>query len=376
VETDYDSLGRPYRTTLPYATTAGQTNSSAPGTTTTYDALSRKLTVKDSETTQRTVTFAYNQNDTYRTLSPAPTGENTKRKQFEYDALGRLTSVCEVTSATGSGSCAQTSAVTGYWTTYTYDGMNRLLTVTQNAQSSGNQQTRTYAYDDLGRMTSETNPESGMTNYTFDTDATCGTSKGDLVKKIDAVGNTTCLAYDSLHRPTSVTYSGPYSSSTPNKYFVYDAATVNGVAMANVKSRMAEAYTATSSTGTKITDIGLSYSVRGEASDVYESTPHSGGYYHSSATYWANGALDTLGSNIATLPVFTYAPDGEGRISTVSASAGQNPVTGTTYSVASLPTLVTFGSSDSDSFTYDPATNRMTQYEFTVNSQSVVGALT
>jgi RHS repeat-associated protein len=111
-------------------------------------------------------------------------------------------------------------------------------------------------------------------------------------------------------------------------------------------------------------------------SDVYESTPHSGGYYHSSATYWANGALDTLGSNIATLPVFTYAPDGEGRISTVSASAGQNPVTGTTYSVASLPTLVTFGSSDNDSFTYDPATNRMTQYEFTVNSQSVVGALT
>jgi RHS repeat-associated protein len=376
VETDYDSLGRPSRTTLPYQATGGTTNSSAPGTATTYDALSRKLLVKDSETTPRTVTFAYNQNDTYRTLSPAPTGENTKRKQFEYDALGRLTSVCEITSATGSGACAQTSAATGYWTTYSYDLNNNLIGVTQNAQSSGSRQTRTYAYDDLGRMTSETNPESGTTTYTFDTDTTCGTSKGDLVKKIDAVGNTTCIAYDSLHRPTSVTYSGPYSSSTPNKYFVYDAATVNGVAMANVKARMAEAYTATTPTGTKITDIGISYSSRGEASDVYESTPHSGGYYHSSGTYWANGALDTLGSNIASLPVFTYAPDGEGRINTVSASAGQNPVTGTTYSVASLPTLVTFGSSDNDSFTYDPATNRMTQYEFTVNSQSVVGALT
>jgi RHS repeat-associated protein len=376
VETDYDNLGRPYRTTLPYAAMSGQTNSSAPGTATTYDALSRKLTVKDSEASPRTVTFAYNQNDTYRTLSPAPTGENTKRKQFEYDALGRLTSVCEVTSATGSGSCAQTSAVTGYWTTYTYDAMNRLLTVTQNAQSSGSRQTRTYVYDDLGRMTSETNPESGTTTYTFDTDSACGTSKGDRVKKVDAVGNTTCYAYDVLHRPTSLTYSGPYSSSTPNKYFVYDAATVNGVAMTNVKTRMAEAYTATTPTGTKITDIGISYSPRGEASDVYESTPHSGGYYHSSATYWANGALDTLGSNIATLPVFTYAPDGEGRINTVSASAGQNPVTGTMYSVASLPTQVTLGSSDSDSFTYDPSTNRMTQYKFTVNSQSVVGTLT
>jgi RHS repeat-associated protein len=114
---------------------------------------------------------------------------------------------------------------------------------------------------------------------------------------------------------------------------------------------------------------------------VYESTPHSGGYYHASATYWANGALDVLTakygtSSITGLPTFTYAPDGEGRINTVSASAGQNPVTGTTYNVASLATQVTLGSSDSDSFTYDPATNRMTKYTFTVNSQSVVGTLT
>ena len=381
VEMDYDSLGRPSRKTLPYATTAGLTNPSAPSTTTTYDALNRRSQVTDTEVSPRTVTFTYSQNDTYRTLGPAPAGENAKRKQFEYDALGRLTSVCEITNATGSGACNQTSAVTGYWTTYTYDLNNNLTAVTQNAQSSGSQQTRTYAYDELGRMTSETNPESGTTAYTYDTNTTCGTSKGDLVKKIDAVGNTTCIAYDSRHRPTSVTYSGPYSSSTPNKYFVYDAATVNGVAMANVKSRLAEAYTATSSTGTKITDIGLSYSARGEASDVYESTPNSGNYNHTSATYWANGALDILTaqhgtSSITGLPTITYTPDGEGRINTVSASAGQNPVTGTTYSVASLATQVTLGSSDSDSFTYDPNTNRMTQYEFTVNSQSVVGKLT
>ncbi|MGB8524846.1 MAG: hypothetical protein WCD43_17925 [Candidatus Acidiferrales bacterium] len=76
------------------------------------------------------------------------------------------------------------------------------------------------------------------------------------------------------------------------------------------------------------------------------------------------------------MPAFTYAPDGEGRINTVSASAGQNPVTGTTYNVASEPTQVTLGSSDSDSFTYDPNTNRMTQYEFTVDAQSVIGKLT
>ncbi|MGB8542665.1 MAG: hypothetical protein WCD49_13610 [Candidatus Acidiferrales bacterium] len=153
--------------------------------------------------------------------------------------------------------------------------------------------------------------------------------------------------------------------------------------MVNVKARLAEAYTATTSTGTKITDIGLSYSPRGEISDVYESTPNSGGYYHTSATYWANGAIDVLTalygtSSITGLPTFTYGPDGEGRISTVSASSGRNPVTGTTYSVASLPTQINFGSSnsDSDSFTYDPNTNRMTQYEFTVAGQNVIGNLT
>jgi RHS repeat-associated protein len=37
---------------------------------------------------------------------------------------------------------------------------------------------------------------------------------------------------------------------------------------------------------------------------------------------------------------------------------------------------VNLGSSDSDTFTYDPNTDRMTQYEFTANSQSIVGNLT
>jgi RHS repeat-associated protein len=380
VETDYDIVGRPSKTSLPYSGSAGQTNSAAPGTSTTYDALNRKYQITDGGGS--TVTFTYAQNDTYRMVGPAPTGENTKRTQFEYDALGRMASVCEITSATGSGSCSQTSPATGYWTTYTYDLNNNLTGVTQNAQSTGTKQTRAYAYDDLGRMTSETNPESGTTTYTFDSDTTCGTYKGDLVKKVDAVGNVICYKYDALHRLTNTfVSSGSYASSTPYKYFVYDAATVNGVAMANAKTRMAEAYTcATSSCTSKITDVGFSYTVRGETSDVYESTPNSGGYYHTAATYWANGALDVLtakygSTGITGLPTFTYAPDGEGRISTVSASSGQNPVTATAYNVAGLPTQVNFGSSDSDSFTYDSNTNRMTQYKFTVNAQSVVGTL-
>ena len=249
--------------------------------------------------------------------------------------------------------------------------------VRQNAQS-GTTQTRTYAYDDLSRLTSEVNPESGTTSYAYGSDLTCATTSADfgsLVKKTDAVGNVVCYLHDSLHRVTSITYpSGSYAANTSNKYFIYDSATVNGVAMTNAKTRMAEAYTATSSSGTKITDLGFSYSLRGEVSAVYESTPHSGGYYNMNATYWPNGALNQIGG-LPTLPTLTYTPDGEGRPAIVTASGGQNPVSATTYNTASLPTNMTIAFNDSDSFTFDPNTNRMTQYQFNVNGQSVTGMI-
>jgi len=79
---------------------------------------------------------------------------------------------------------------------------------------------------------------------------------------------------------TSAYPSGPNSANTAKKYFVYDTATVNGQTMTLAKGRLAEAYTCTTCPGTKITDLGYKYSARGEVTDVYESTAHSGGYYH------------------------------------------------------------------------------------------------
>jgi RHS repeat-associated protein len=373
-ESDPDVEGRPAYYKLPFGSTAGQGRSGTPSKSTYFDALGRVTTINDAG--GGSITNVYSQNDVTVTRGPAPTGENTKKHQSQYDALGRLTSVCEMSSATGSGTCGQTTPQTGYWTKYTYDPLGRLTGLTQNAQS-GSTQSRSYAYDLLGRMTSETEAESGTTAYTYDTDSTCATtSSGDLVKRVDAVGNVTCYSYDLLHRPLSITYpSGSYSSKTPNKYFVYDSATVNGVAMTNGKMRVVEAYTATTQGGTKITDAGFSYTVRGESSDIYEKTPNSGGYYHVSELFYANGAPKQL-SGLSSLPTFTYTLDGEGRVFKVSASPGQNPVTNTAFNNASLATSITFGSTDTDSFTYDSNTDRMTQYQFTVNGQSLTGALT
>ncbi len=232
-------------------------------------------------------------------------------------------------------------------------------------------QSRSFTYDGLGRMTSETNPETGGVSYVYDSEVACGGSAGDLVKKTDPIGNVTCYGYDALHRTTSITYpSGQYAATTPEKHFVYDSAVVAGLPMANAKGRLAEAYTGTS----KTTDLGFEYSARGEVTDTLELTPHSGGYYHVAASYWPNGLINTLIPNQAGLPNWTYTPDGEGRINSVTALNGQNPVTSTGYSGFG-PTLITFGSGDSDSYTYDANTARMTQYQFMVNGSSETGTL-
>ena len=386
-ETDYDALGRPSRTTLPYTGTAGQTSSSAPAVTTTYDAFGRVLSVTDANS--GSTTYVYSGNDVLVKVGPAPTGENIKQRQLEYNGLGWLASVCEITAGTSAwpgASCGQNATATGYLTKYTHDALGDLTGVTQNAQSTSNQQTRSYAFDALMRLTSETNAESGTTTYTFDTDSTCGTYTGDLVKRVDAAGNTNCFSYDKLHRRLSVTYpSGTYASVTPSKYFVYDSATVNSVVMANAKTRLAEAYTCTTCPGTKITDLGLSYTARGEVSDTYQSTPHSSGYYRVTQSFWPHGATSQL-SNLVGLPAISYGGtigstvglDGEGRITQVTAGSGQNPVTGVTYGISGLPTQVNLGSGDYDTFAYDLNTLRMTQFKFNVGTQSqtLTGSLT
>jgi RHS repeat-associated protein len=376
-ETDYNAAGLPLKYTIPFQGTAGTINTSASGVTTTYDGMGRPLTATDSGA--GVTTYSYSNNDVLITSGPHPTGENAKSKQYEYDALGRLTSVCEITAGAGvwlGGSCNQNTAATGYLTKYAYDANDNLTGVTQNAQSTATQ-TRAYAYDDLGRLTSEQNPETGATSYVYDSDTTCTpASAGDLVKKTDHATNVICYAYDGLHRVTNISYvSGPNASATPTKHFVYDAATVNSVAMTNGKSRLVEAYTCTACP-TPITDLGFSYSVRGQVSAVYEKTPHSVSYYSMAASYWANGALDQIGG-IPGLPMLSYTPDGEGRPAMVTASSSQNPmlVTNTSYTPASQPVTMTFGTGDSDSFTYDSATDRMTQFKATINTQSLTGTI-
>ena len=376
-ETDYNSVGLANRTTMPFSSAAGGTSSSAPGVNVTYDALGRTTTTTDNS--GGTVTYTYTNNDVLQTIS----GSQNFKKQFEYDGLGRLTSVCEIsTTLTGVGTCGQGVTQSGYWTKYTYDALGHLLTVTQNAQAASGSQHRSFSYDQLGRVTSESNPETsntssnGTTTYTYDVACTTTpASPGDLTRRVDNAGNNTCYAYDSLHRPTAQGWN------TVCRFFAYDNVTPpSGVTVQNTKARLLEAQT-TNCGSTQYTDEWFSYSPRGELTDVYEKTPHSGGYYHTTAAYWASGALESL-SGIPSVPTIYYGAsngaglDGEGRYTQVTASSSPNPVTAVTYSTSSttnpLGALigVTYGSSDSDSFSYDPNTGRSSTYVFSVNGQA------
>jgi RHS repeat-associated protein len=382
----WDSTGILNTALPPCITTKGSNCTTGTSATVTHDALGRALVSADSG--GGTVTNVYSGRDVTTTVGPAPAGEVVKVIQTEYDGLGRVKSVCNLSSASGSMSCGQDAGGTGFLTVHNYNADGSVASIQK--ESSTQTQTRSFTYNVAGRVLTATYPESGTVQYFYDVapstpGVACSpnTVYGKLVKTYDANGNTTCYNYDGLYRVTSVTFSGPNADGN-NKYFVYDSATVNNVTMTGTLSRLAEAYTAPSAGGTKVTDEGFTYDVLGRTTDVYQKTPHSpSAYYHSTVSYFENGALHVL-----TIPgsgnTFTYGIDGKGRpYSAVQASTAL--VNSVTYNVVDRPCVLSLGLGDSDTYGYDNvactgqlSTGRMSSYTFSVGAtpKTDVGNLT
>jgi RHS repeat-associated protein len=391
----WNTTGRVATKTMPCATSKGSGCSN--GTTTiTHDALGRPLVVTDGGGGWITNTYTgYGSGcgqsllgcvDILSVAGPAPSGEVVKQVQKEYNGAGQLVSVCRLSFGTGTTSCGQANGGTGYLTTYNYNPDGTIASIVRGSQ------THSFTYDALGRTLTAAYPESG-TKYSFYDVApstpgvacSSNTFKGLLVKTYDANGTTTCRVYDSMNRVTSVVYSGT-NWDGENKYFVYDSATVNSATMTNTLGRVAEAYTAPTSSGTKVTDEGFSYTSRGEVSDVYQWSTNSNGWYHTTAAYFANGVLNTLNGipgNSGT--PWTYGLDGKGRLYSATESSSNNMVSGTTYNSADEPCLITLGLGDTDTYVYDnasctspPVTGRMTSYTFSIGSTptTFTGSLT
>jgi YD repeat-containing protein len=154
---------------------------------------------------------------------------------------------------------------------------------------------------------------------------------------------------------------------------VYDSATVDGVVMTNTAARLAEAYTATCGSCTKVTDLGFSYDVLGNATAVYQLSSHSSTYFVTTATYYMANLLESVTADGVTL---TYSLDGEGRLSSIASSAGQSPVVSSVeYNSGSRVTKITYGSGDWDVLTTDPNLGFVTGYTYNVGTSEIKNPL-
>ncbi|HWW15189.1 MAG TPA: RHS repeat-associated core domain-containing protein [Candidatus Dormibacteraeota bacterium] len=373
----YDTLGRPYQTTMPYVAGAGQGGSSAV-TTTSYDALGRVTQAQDGGSPAGYVSYSYTQNDVLTVVGPAPSGENVKQVQKEYDGLGRLTSSCAISStASGNVACNQnTGTSNGILTTTSYTSGAWYQTVSSTRAS----QTRSKTVDGLGRMTQKVTPEGGTWNYHYDSYSSCPTgytgASGQLAAISDPNGNLICYSYDSLNRVTGVNADG-----TTCRHLYYDNSTgysgtlPTGVSLSNQYGRLVEAATDACAANTLLTDEWFNYDKDGHMLTMWESTPNSSGYYKSTATFYGNGAVNTLalsGQSFTT----TYGLDGKGRTSTLSIGSS-TVVSGTTFYPATLTPTISIGTgTDNDAYTIDANTGRMTGYTFTLGSTTDAGVLT
>lgn len=385
--TQYDTASAEYgwssnynsvTTTLPCATTSGSQCTFTSGQTVSlFDPLGRPYTKTDGG--GGTITNTYSQNDVLSMLGPAPSfdGENAKQIQNEYDGLGRIDKSCAIGNGSSTACGQNTGSANGVTTTISYTSGTGYQTVS----SSRGVQTRSTTVDGLGRLTQKVTPEGGTWSYVYDSNSSCPSgyrgAPGLLASSKDPNGNLLCYSYDSLNRVT-----GTNANGTTCRHFYYDNSTgysgslPTGVSLSNQYGRLVEAATDNCSSGTLITDEWFNYDKNGHVLIMWESTPNSGGYYKSTATFYGNGAVDTL--QLSGRPfTTTYGIDGEGRANALSiGSSTVIPANGATYYPGDLPHVITIGTgTDNDTYTYDGNTDRITGYTFTLGSTTDAGTL-
>jgi RHS repeat-associated protein len=193
-ETTYDANGRAYCVSNPHS---GASSSTDGNTCLNYDVLGRVTT--QTQPDGNTISISYSGNS--RTILD----ELQHPKKVIYDAFGRLTSVWEPNA----------SGVLSYETDYKYNVFDKVTQVDQwgGASGSSGDRVRSFVYDSLGRMTSQTEPESGTTSFAYD-------GNGNLKSKTDARQLSVNFAYDNLNRVT-----GKFSSDGSLNYsYQYDGA--------------------------------------------------------------------------------------------------------------------------------------------------------
>ena len=278
-----------------------------------YDSLNRPTQVQHSDGSTLDTTYLG------RATSITDEGNGTTRLQriSQVDGLGRLRSVCEVssTSLIGSGGspvdCGQDIDRWGFLTTYDYDVLANLTAVHQSGLAD-----RAFTYDSLSQLTYAWNPESGPAWYGYDDDGLMTARTRPLPNQGDVNTHvTTYYAYEPLHRLTSKTYT----DNTRSVWLTYDETSRWRNSVPNGIGHQTSAWTSTWD-GASIGEFVWGYDPMGRVQHVGMCTPRTCGWAGYDMYYNYNQLGQTI-SQFNAVGVWQYNNyDGAGRLRSVTSS--------------------------------------------------------
>jgi RHS repeat-associated protein/uncharacterized repeat protein (TIGR01451 family) len=310
-----------------------------------YDDLNRVTSVTDAE--DHTTSYGYDELGNRTTVTDAE-GVITL---YGYDALNRLVSVTE-NYEQGQGSDHETNVET----TYGYDAVGN-----QTSLTDGNDHVTTYVYDELNRLVSVTDPLTSTTSYVYD-------AVGNRTLITDALGYGTSFDYDDLNRLTTIDYPG----ADPDVSFTYDDVG-NRLSMTDGTGSTSYQYddlyrviTITTPAGA----VGYRYDDVGNRTDLIYPNGNTVTYSYDDA----NRLYQVEDWNSVTIATYTY--DGANRLTGVSLPNGM----GTSYDYDDANRLTELANYNSDgtfssfSYTLDDVGNRTQAVETTVLDQEQGGS--
>jgi RHS repeat-associated protein len=167
----------------------------------TYDAASNRIGFTDPES--GSTTYAYDTLNRLTTLTPPSAFSGGSSFGFSYDALSRRT---------------QMTRPNGVTTNYTYDNLSRLLSVLHQ-DGGGTIDGATYTMDAAGNRTAKTNHLSGLTSsYAYD-------SIYELTQVTQAATTTESYSYDPVGNRTASLGVSSYTTNASNELTATPSAT-------------------------------------------------------------------------------------------------------------------------------------------------------
>ncbi|AUG75818.1 type IV secretion protein Rhs [Kitasatospora sp. MMS16-BH015] len=269
VDTRYDSHGRVFRETQPYANDGAvdtalwsAADTAIPMLTqTAYDGAGRPTaTVVLGGGTEKWRTTTGYEGDRTSVLPPDGGVAGTTL----YDARGRTTELRQYRSHAIGGDYDAT--------TYRYTPAGRLAGLTDPA---GN--TWSYDYDLMGRQIRSADPDKGTTTLAYD-------AAGQLLSTVDARGSTLSYSYDALGR-TTAEYAGPVGGSKLADWSYDTVPNGKGRAASATRYQDGNPYT------TKILGYNKSYQVIKSEVDIPAAEGALAGSYVAQARYNPDGSL-------------------------------------------------------------------------------------